>query len=410
MTGNHDRSRKKPPRPSRDETEEFDLSFEEVFDRTTVSPEGPPDDYAAELMRQTPSANPEEDDRTPISLPPAPSKQPAPRRQTFGTDQQDTTGAISVRALEFPPLSERSHSGGGDSGGVLELGNDLLTSLDSGPPPDPASPPLGSSGLSARDLVRVPALPRNPPPATRDLDPMYAGRAPTSRHEGRRKDETESLGNHSLEPAALEGQFGDMDSDIPAALGGGRRVKLSEPLPSSMPPPPSSGVPSVLGRGTGALAFVDRHSHPPGNIAQAQPNQEPTPQRMPSKASPAEATPKRLRERYALGDFTGALSVAEALLEMDPKNAEAQKFAGSCREVLMQMYVAKLSPLDQRPRVAIANDQIRWLSLDHRAGFLLSLIDGQCSLDELLDVSGMARLDSLRILSELLEQKVISLK
>jgi hypothetical protein len=59
--------------------------------------------------------------------------------------------------------------------------------------------------------------------------------------------------------------------------------------------------------------------------------------------------------------------------------------------------------------VAVPSDQIRWLTLDHRAGFLLSLIDGGSTVDQILDISGMTRLDALRIMYQLLDQRVISL-
>jgi len=116
-----------------------------------------------------------------------------------------------------------------------------------------------------------------------------------------------------------------------------------------------------------------------------------------------------MKERYAVGDFTGALVIAESILEADSDDIEAKRYAQSCREVLMQMYAARLGVLTQVVSVAIPSDQIRWLSLDHRAGFLLSLVDGASSVEELLDICGMPRLDALRILYQLLEQRVIAL-
>ncbi len=117
-----------------------------------------------------------------------------------------------------------------------------------------------------------------------------------------------------------------------------------------------------------------------------------------------------MRDRYAAGDFTGALILAESLLETDPNHEEALRYADSCREVLTQMYSARLGPLDQVATVAIPSDQIRWLSLDHRAGFLLSLVDGVSTVDEILDISGMTRLDALRIMYTLLEQRIVALE
>lgn len=119
---------------------------------------------------------------------------------------------------------------------------------------------------------------------------------------------------------------------------------------------------------------------------------------------------QEMRERYSLGDYSGALVVAESILEEEPDHAEALKCEASCRQVLEQMYTARIGPLDRVPFVAVPQEQLRWLSLDHRAGFVLSHVDGNCSLDQILDVSGMPPLDALRILYELLQQRVIGFR
>jgi hypothetical protein len=116
-----------------------------------------------------------------------------------------------------------------------------------------------------------------------------------------------------------------------------------------------------------------------------------------------------MKDRYAMGDFSGALVVAEGMLEVDADDLDAQRYAQTCRDVLTQMYTARLGALSQHVRVAVPGDQIRWLSLDHRAGFVLSLIDGSSTVEELLDISGMNRLDALRILYTLVDQRVIAL-
>jgi hypothetical protein len=116
-----------------------------------------------------------------------------------------------------------------------------------------------------------------------------------------------------------------------------------------------------------------------------------------------------MKDRYAMGDFSGALVIAEGILESNPEDREASRYAQSCRGVLTQMYSARIGAMDQIVAVAVPSDQIRWLTLDHRAGFLLSLIDGGSTVDQILDISGMTRLDALRIMYQLLEQRVISL-
>ncbi len=116
-----------------------------------------------------------------------------------------------------------------------------------------------------------------------------------------------------------------------------------------------------------------------------------------------------MKDRYAMGDFTGALEIAEALLVSDSADLEAQRYATSCRDVLTQMYLSRLGGLDQVINVVLPPEELRWLNLDHRAGFLLSLVDGASTIDELLDISGMPRLDALRILATLREQRAILL-
>lgn len=116
----------------------------------------------------------------------------------------------------------------------------------------------------------------------------------------------------------------------------------------------------------------------------------------------------RARDRFEVGDFTGALTLAEAVLEADPANADAILLAEHCRDVLKQMILSRLGGLGRVPQLAMAREQLRWLSLDHRTGFVLSLVDGHSTVDELLDMSGMNDLDALRILVDLVQQKVIA--
>jgi len=127
-------------------------------------------------------------------------------------------------------------------------------------------------------------------------------------------------------------------------------------------------------------------------------------------APPSLPSAQEMNDRVSLGDYSGALEVAEKLLEIDPRDREALACAESCRTVLRQMYTARIGPLDRVPMVMVARDQLRWLSIDHRAGFVLSLVDGVSSVEMILDVSGMPELDALRILSELAQQRIIAFR
>lgn len=145
---------------------------------------------------------------------------------------------------------------------------------------------------------------------------------------------------------------------------------------ASVPPPPGHGQ---------ALDLIDR-SRP---------------------STPSPDLESELTERLALGDFTGALSVAELLLGRDPDNVDIQACAAAAREHLEQLYSSRLGLLSRVPTVSVRDNDIRWLGLDHRAGFLLSRVDGIVTLEEILDVCGMPRLEALKTLVELCDADAI---
>jgi hypothetical protein len=117
-----------------------------------------------------------------------------------------------------------------------------------------------------------------------------------------------------------------------------------------------------------------------------------------------------MEERLSLDDLSGALELAELLLEGDREHATASRVRATCVERLSQMHIGRLGSLGAVPELCLHAEGIRWLSLDHRAGFVLSLIDGSSAVEELLDVSGMPRLETLRILVALLSQGVVRMR
>ena len=115
-----------------------------------------------------------------------------------------------------------------------------------------------------------------------------------------------------------------------------------------------------------------------------------------------------MRERFALDDFTGALRVAELLMGKEPENREAKDVAAKSVAKLEQLYTSRLGAMSSVPRVAVPEGEVRWLGLDHRAAFLLSRIDGSHSIEEIVDVSGMPRLEALKTLVELKDLGALS--
>jgi len=113
------------------------------------------------------------------------------------------------------------------------------------------------------------------------------------------------------------------------------------------------------------------------------------------------------RELHGLGDFSGSLELIEKILLTAPDHEEAREFLAQNEATLFAMYESKLQPLTNVPRLAIKPEEVMWLNLDHRAGFLLAQIDGHVDYEDLFALAGLPRLDTARILASLLAEGVI---
>jgi hypothetical protein len=71
--------------------------------------------------------------------------------------------------------------------------------------------------------------------------------------------------------------------------------------------------------------------------------------------------------------------------------------------------VESLGSLDRVPVLVTRFDELDARSVDHRAGFLLSQVDGATTLEEILDVSGMPPLEALRIVRDLVQRGIVLL-
>ena len=119
---------------------------------------------------------------------------------------------------------------------------------------------------------------------------------------------------------------------------------------------------------------------------------------------------EEMEELYAVDDFTGALRIAELILGGDPEHEQARRCAELCRSKLEQLYINKIGSLDRVPVFALKDADLRWLGLDHRAGFVLSRVDGKATVEELVDICGMPRMEVFKTLIELLNQGAIHLR
>ena len=316
--------------------------------------------------------------RFPAVQPPAPmATPPRPPRQAMGMGARATAPARALpipRAPSVPPDAAPAHVQAGSQAhpaidafagldtldGLSSL--DELDSLGSAgltPPGPPAeiSPERGFGGLPQRELARE-ARRDTPPtlsvPASSKPVPSSSRRAPPS-------------------PAGL-------------------RFAKRTPVPMAAPVSLFDSAPRD--------ARIT--SRPPDDLQDDLPPSEPAPSSLPDRA-------REMTILFEARNYSNALVLAESVLLSDPTHARAQRCAAACREMLTEKYLGSLGGRSNVPRVTMGAEEIRWLSLDHRAGFLLSFVDGEMSIDEVLDVSSMAELDALQIMYELREQGVIEI-
>ncbi len=190
--------------------------------------------------------------------------------------------------------------------------------------------------------------------------------------------------------------------------------RSSAPMPMS-PPPPSE--PKFAPNATSAW---DARSNPGIKLSELAPGlggaldlvtadrPAPSPPVMKSKLDEVRTLVRGAKDLLGLDDHTGAMDLILKAQELAPSDPEVQALRTRSENTLEAMFESKLGKLTSAPRVKLKDDEIIWLNLDHRAGFVLAQIDGQCTFEDLFSVSGMSRLDTARILAQLIEEGVIT--
>jgi hypothetical protein len=56
----------------------------------------------------------------------------------------------------------------------------------------------------------------------------------------------------------------------------------------------------------------------------------------------------------------------------------------------------------------VPRDRVTKLPLDARQGFVLSLVDGECTLDQILDMCAFERIETLEIIAGFIQAGIIS--
>jgi hypothetical protein len=204
----------------------------------------------------------------------------------------------------------------------------------------------------------------------------------------------------------------------------------SIPLPPSQPPPPLDEVDFDLG--TLGPPSAPPYSRPLVDIGP--PSVAPPHSRPLVDIGPPSVAPPYSRPFVDLG--LGSPSVApprsSPVVELDlgdddddartmmrlpgAYNTPSQRPAASAPSVpappvesLDETYLRALGGSAGIPRVAVSPDALTQHPLGVQAGFVVSRLDGESTIEDLLDISGLPRLETLRILYELVQDSIVSI-
>jgi len=184
--------------------------------------------------------------------------------------------------------------------------------------------------------------------------------------------------------------------------GGGRTTTEEQPLPTGSRSAPIDSEPDFEGtRGDIVLSFdpidartaqildeVDR------GAPASEPREEKTRRRITALIDGAQIW-------AATEELDKAVAAIDLALSEDPNSALAQKLIHRNRETIMAVFQGFLGDLARQPALARPLHELGSAPISPRAAFLLSRVDGNLSIDELLDVSGMPRLEAYRYLCQL---------
>ena len=193
------------------------------------------------------------------------------------------------------------------------------------------------------------------------------------------------------------GQPGSSDSTFPSVLGADGTLDLTGGLIRQGADERPTSRPS----GDAWVADRDRRSLlPPAPAAETAPPAE--------TDDPApDDIHREIADHFALGDYAAALHSAELQLGLDTTDKTARQYADTSRARLETRYTTRIGSLEYVFNLAVPAAKVKWLGLDPQAAFLLSLVDGQTTVAEVLELCQMGRLEALRVFTELLDAKAI---
>jgi len=113
--------------------------------------------------------------------------------------------------------------------------------------------------------------------------------------------------------------------------------------------------------------------------------------------------------RIETGDWEGALDLLRSVGDSEASGLEYEATIEIVRSRLLGCYAERIGDLDALPVVCGKGD-LRSFNLPRDAGFVLSLIDGDTRLSDLISLSGMDAFEALRVVGHLLDAGIVEMR
>ncbi len=133
-----------------------------------------------------------------------------------------------------------------------------------------------------------------------------------------------------------------------------------------------------------------------------------------TKAAPAPAArAPQAREAKTVLERSGdaeALELLDAAIREAPADLEAQAALDLVRASLYRKYRQRTKEGSGVPRVKLGPQEILRFNLGANAGFVLSMIDGHTSVDELVALTNMDPFEALHVLGKLMDSGIVEVR
>ena len=112
-------------------------------------------------------------------------------------------------------------------------------------------------------------------------------------------------------------------------------------------------------------------------------------------------------ELFRKGELQDALELFETLVGENPERMEIQGYFELVRSHLFGYYRERVADASRVLKLKITPEEVMRFNLPANAGFVLSMVDGNTSVNEILALSGMDPFDAVRVVGKLLEAGIV---